>query len=50
MDKIVKFQSTHEGRDKFNKAVQYLLKILISSSSNKDFINWLTPAFSIFFT
>lgn len=45
-DKLLKISNTHEGRDKFCKAAQYMIKIIISSSSNKDTVEWLTPIFS----
>lgn len=45
-DKLLKISNTHDGRDKFCKAVQYMLKIVISSSSNKETVEWLTPVFS----
>ena len=47
-DKLLKISNTHDGRDKFCKAVQYMLKIIISSSTNKETIEWLTPVFSKF--
>lgn len=46
MNKIVKISNTHEGRDKFLKGAQYLIKVLVSSSDSKDFKDYLTPTFS----
>jgi hypothetical protein len=46
MDKLVYLSNTHEGRDKFNKAIQYLLKIILSTTDNKSVIERLTPLFS----
>ena len=46
MNKIIKLSNTHEGRDKFLKGVQYLIKILVSSSESKEFKEYLTPTFS----
>ena len=46
MDQVIKLGNTHEGRDKFCKAMQYFLKIVISSSKSKETVDWLTPTFS----
>lgn len=47
MDKIVSISNTHEGRDKFCKAFQYLFKIILSNTNDKETINKIAPAFSI---
>ena len=46
MNSIISLGNTHEGRDKFCKALQYMLKVVISSSTSKDLIERLTPSFS----
>lgn len=46
MNKLIKLGNSHEGRDKFLKGAQYLIKVLVSSSDNKDLKEYLTPSFS----
>lgn len=46
MNSIISLGNSLEGRDKFLKALQFMLKIVISSSTSKDLIERLTPSFS----
>ena len=46
MDKLCSLSNNLDGRDKLYKTTQYLLKIIITSSENKDLINKLTTIFS----
>lgn len=48
LGKIATLSNTHEGRDKFNKSLQYLLKIILATSSNKELKDRITPLFSKF--
>jgi len=46
MEKLSNLSNNLDGRDKLYKAIQYLLKIVLSTSSNKESIDKLTVIFS----
>lgn len=46
MDKLCNLSNNLDGRDKLYKTIQYLLKIIITSSTNKESIEKLTTIFS----
>lgn len=49
MQKLVSLSNTHEGRDKFLKTFQYLFKLIVSTTDNKETKDKLTPVFSKLF-
>lgn len=46
MNKLCNLSNNLDGRDKLYKTIQYLLKIIITSSANKESIEKLTTIFS----